>query len=525
MVKKKTLLVECEAEIAAGVKESLQKLGCRITPVEAGSEEALLSGKRKLTDLRLENKWFYIALHSIGDAVITTDTAACVTFMNAAAEILTGWREKEAVGKPIKEVFNIINEITGEAAKNPVDRVLREGVVVGLANDTVLVARDGSRCPIDDSGAPIKDDKGKMLGVVLVFRDVTERKRVEGALRRERDNAQKYLDIAEVMLVALNETGEITLINRKGCRILGYKEGELIGKNWFQACLPERIRGDVKSVFHELMEGKIEPVEYYENPVITKSGDERIIAFHNTNLEDETGKIMGTLSSGQDVTERNRKEKQIETALREKEVLLKEIHHRVKNNLQTISSLLSLQAKYIDDKRSLEVLENSRERVSAMALVHEKLYSSKDLSKIESREYICSLISHLFNVYIMKPGKVKIKREIEDIALDIETAIPLGLIINEFVSNTFKHAFPDERTGELMVKFAGIKDADYNFILVVSDNGVGLPQTQGIGKGGNFGMVIVNALVKQLHGVIEVDRDSGTTVTIKFKKLTYKKRI
>ena len=148
-----------------------------------------------------------------------------------------------------------------------------------------------------------------------LLQDVTERKRADEALRTGQSNAQKYLDIVEVMLAAVNEKGEITLINRKGCRVLGYKESELLGKNWFAVCLPEQISANVEAVFHELLAGNIEPLEYSENPVLTKSGEERVIAWHNSVLKDETGRIVGVLSSGEDITER----REMEEKLRESE--------------------------------------------------------------------------------------------------------------------------------------------------------------------------------------------------------------
>jgi len=258
--------------------------------------------------LRESHEWFSTTLASIGDAVIATDRSGNITFMNSIAQKLTGWSIDDAMGKSLEEIFNIINEKTRKKVENPVTRVLHEGIIVGLANHTVLITKDGNEVPIDDSGAPIRNEKGDIIGVVLVFHDITERREADKALRKERDKAQMYLDIAGVILVAINEKGEVTLINRKGCQVLGYSDEEIIEKNWFDTCLPKDQVETVKGVFNKLMLGELEPVEYFENSVITSRGDERIIAWHNTLLK-EGDKIVGTLSSGEDITERKQAEK------------------------------------------------------------------------------------------------------------------------------------------------------------------------------------------------------------------------
>jgi len=270
-------------------------------------------------------------LASIGDAVIATDVGGRITFMNAVAEELTGWALDEASRKPVMEVFNIINEHSRSAVENPVAKVLREGMVVGLANHTILVKKDGIEIPIDDSGAPIRDREGKTTGVVLVFRDITKRKQSEEELRRaqeelrgERDRIREYMNIAGVLLVVLDREGRVTLMNRKGNRLLGYEEGELLGKDWFTTCLPERTRDELAHVFKKLINGDLEKVESYENPVLTKQGEEKIIAWHNTVLRDEADNITGSLSSGEDITERRRAEEALRKAHNELEMRVKE---------------------------------------------------------------------------------------------------------------------------------------------------------------------------------------------------------
>lgn len=211
-------------------------------------------------------------------------------------------------------------------------------------------------------------------------------------------------------------------------------------------------------------------------------------------------------------------EEQIKDSLAEKEMLLKEIHHRVKNNLQVISSLLYLQSRYIKDDQALEIFKNSQKRVEAMALIHENLYKSKDLSKINFREYLSSLILSIYNSYHLHVGQVRLEIQVKDIILDINTSIPLGLVINELVSNSLKHAFPNGRKGRLRVNLEESKDKGYDFILTVEDNGIGFPAGRDLRDSNSLGMLIVNALVKQVHGTLDLDGTEGTRFTIKFKK-------
>jgi len=273
------------------------------------AEEALASREEELR----------ATLYSIGDAVISTDIEGRVVRMNPVAEQLTGWTKGEAAGQPLDEVFRTVSEETRRQVESPVAHVLREGMVVRLDHNTLLIAKDGKETPIDVSGAPILDPEGNVSGVVLVFQDQTDCKRAEEALRQERDRAKKYLELAGVMFVALDSKGEVTLINRKGCEILGCRQEEVLGKNWFDHFLPEKEKAKVKSVFRKLMSGKIKAAEYCENPAITKKGEQRFISWHNTVLRDGDGRVIGILSAGEDVTER----KQTLDALKDSEERLR----------------------------------------------------------------------------------------------------------------------------------------------------------------------------------------------------------
>ena len=213
------------------------------------------------------------------------------------------------------------------------------------------------------------------------------------------------------------------------------------------------------------------------------------------------------------ITARKQVEEQIKTSLKEKEVLLREIHHRVKNNMQVITSLLSLQESKIDDDKYSNLLQESKDRITAMTLVHEKLYQSESLANINFPEYISSLASTLFQAY-RTTGNIALKMDVEDVSIRIDSAIPCGLILNELISNSLKHAFPDEREGEIRIDFHA--DDDDNITLIVGNNGVEFPEDLDWKNTESLGLQLVNLLTEQLHGTIELDRSSGTAFEIRW---------
>ena len=336
------------------------------------------------------------------------------------------------------------------------------------------------------------------------------------SLKEERDRAQNYLDIAGVMLVAIDTDQKVVLINKKGCEILGYNEREIIGKNWFDNFLYADDKESVKGGFDQLMSGDIEYVEYVEKNIRNKNGQARFIAWHNTLLKDEEGNIIGTLSSGEDITEQKEAEKKIKASLEEKEVLLREIHHRVKNNMQVITSLLRLQFDKIKDQQYADMFQESQERIKSMALIHEKLYQSRDLTRIDFSEYIKSLINSLFRSYGIDTDRIVTKLNVEDVSLGLDHAIPCGLIINELVSNSIKYAFPQDREGKIEVALRSINEDELE--LTVSDNGTGIPEDLDIRNTDSLGLELVAILAEdQLEGKIYLDRTGGTTFRILFK--------
>lgn len=220
----------------------------------------------------------------------------------------------------------------------------------------------------------------------------------------------------------------------------------------------------------------------------------------------------------EEMEERSRAEEQVKKSLREKEALLKEIHHRVKNNLQIIQSMLNLQLPQIKDEKAIALFRESQNRVYSMALIHEKLYKSESLAMIDFYEYIKSLTDYLFLSYGAAGRSIRLKIFVKDISLDVDTTIPCALIINELVSNSLKHAFPASghtvETGEISIDLH--REPGNRFLLIVSDNGVGLPEGFEIEGSDSLGLKLVSVLVKQLGGAISIGKGRGTEFIISF---------
>ena len=238
-------------------------------------------------------------------------------------------------------------------------------------------------------------------------------------------------------------------------------------------------------------------------------------------LFDDENQYKGVVFSMTDIDSLKVAEENFRTSLEEKELLLRELHHRVKNNMQIISSLLSLQTQHIKDERDLKIFESSQNRVKTMSLIHDELYSSQDFSHINLSEYIQNLSKELLTSHIKDPGRVKLTVKVEEVRMELETAIPLGLLINEIVANSVNHAFPNDQKGEIIVELERDGDA---FILKMSDNGIGIPEDVNFKKAETLGFQLINNLVNQLDGQIEMHTNNGTIFTVKFKELEYKKR-
>ena len=248
---------------------------------------------------------FKTILENASEGILIVNSTGKIVITNRRIENLFGYSWEELIGKSVESLLpeslrDIHQEHRTYYIANPRTRPMGQGM------DLIARRKDGTEFPVEVSLSYIKADDD-LLTIAFVS-DISIRKHAEEELRRERERAQKYLDIADVLLVAIDDEGKITMINQKGCSILGYNEDELIGKNWFETCLPQKIRDRLKTLFLQIMKGDENSTEHFVNQVLTKSGEERLIAWHNSILKNENGNTIGTLSSGQDITE----QKQVE---------------------------------------------------------------------------------------------------------------------------------------------------------------------------------------------------------------------
>jgi two-component sensor histidine kinase len=286
----------------------------------------------------------------------------------------------------------------------------------------------------------------------------------------------------------------------------------------------EWVHPEDKHLLEEAMgrvfQGESTNIEYR---IVRPDGTIRWVCDRAFPIYDESGNIYRIAGICEDISDRKLTETRIQAALREKEVLLKEIHHRVKNNMQVISSLLELQAQYIEDEPTLVLFEESQTRIHSMALIHEQLYQSENLDRIDLPSYVENLVANLYQSFGCGNTSIEFNLNVDPIYLNIETAIPCGLIINELVSNCLKYAFTQSLAGEININFNEINPQQFH--LSIQDNGRGFPAGFDVENTETLGLRLVRMLTCQLDGNIVVDSECGTCYDITFVELNYRRRI
>jgi len=338
--------------------------------------------------------------------------------------------------------------------------------------------------------------------LIVTARDVTERVKVGEALRLSEEKYRFLFEGSPTLNLIIGLDGNIIDSNINSLKEFGYTREEVRGSNALEF-VALKDREFIAGLLVKSDRG--EDIPEIDAGIIAKDGSVRTILFSRGNVVlTEGDQPVSIVVTGIDITERKKDEELIKKALQEKEVLLKEIHHRVKNNLQIISSLLNLEAGKTQDERVFDIISTSQNRIKSMALIHEKLYQSKEFSRVDFPGYIRSLLDSLFLSYTNGSRSVYTELDLSPLFLDINTAIPLALIINELVSNSLEHAFPDGRKGIISIGLKAAGDGDYT--LSVADDGVGISDGLDLENTKTLGLQLVNMLTQQIGAVIEMDR-------------------
>jgi PAS domain S-box-containing protein len=359
---------------------------------------------------------------------------------------------------------------------------------------------------------------GLFIGSLLL---ANEERRCETKTKLK-ESELKYRSLFESLIdvsYQIDLEGKITIISPSVEQMLGYKADELIGRPIIDFYLTPSLRGAFLAQLHQ--DGF---VRNFQMPMIRKDGSIVTISTNARFISDSAGRHLGIEGVTRDITALKKAEEELKASLAEKETLLTELYHRTNNNMQLISSFLQLHASSIDDENADILVAGVGSRINAMSLVYEKLSRSKNLSRISAREYIADLFPLIERYSGSPPKKVAVELDIEEVALLIDTAIPLGLVINEIATNAFKHAFPADRKGIIRVAFA--REGPDSIRLAVSDDGVGFPPAFDPYTTASFGIqTTINLVRMQMHGEIDIVSSGGVSYGIIFKDKLYVERI
>ena len=485
-------------------------------PIRMVGTQSDITTRRNVENKLIESeKRFRSLIYNSTEIIRILDENGTIIFDSPSSVHILGYPEGSLVGK---NPIDYIHPDDQEKVKKDLKEVY-DNKNTGIPTEFRIRKADGTYLPVESTSQNLTDVPS-IAGIVVTTHPIKERKEMENALRDSEEKYKMLFESDPAYTILIDREGKILEINNAAVNFTGKTREDLINKRFIELGLfPEEDKAFQKELFSKVLAGqRMKPSQY---GVIDKNGIKRWVESQFIPLK-QNEKVYAVMVISTDVTEKKIATDKLKASVREKEILIQEIHHRVKNNMQIISSLLNLQSRYVEDEEAVDLLKESQNRVKSMAMIHEKLYQSADLTQINFVDYIQSLVSNLLYSYNIKSDHIKPILEVDDVNLNIETAVPCGLIISELVSNSLKYAFPDGMKGEI---FVSLKVVDEWYELTIRDNGIGLPDEFDLEKIDSLGLLLVTSLTEQIDGKITIKSIKGTEFKIRFKELEYNERI
>ncbi|MCC6231582.1 MAG: PAS domain S-box protein [Verrucomicrobiales bacterium] len=481
-----------------------------LTRAEASLRERTVELETAIGQLGESEETFRTLVEGSPQSVIMVDAEGKVVFINSQTERLFGYARAELVGQTVELLVPAAAGARHMASRMaymeaPVARPMSSG------RELMGVRKDGLEIPVEIGLSPLRL-KGRVF-ILCTIIDIRGRREAELALRESEARFRAVTETLPQLVWTSLPDGQCDYFGPQWIAYTGVSGDEQLKSGWMAQVHADDHGKAVGGWADAVSNGSPFDVEFR---LRRGDGAYRWFKTRAVPLYGDEGRILKWFGTSTDIDDLRRAEEQATASLQEKETLLKEIHHRVKNNMQLVSSLLQLQSDYITNPEALSVFREGQNRVRSMALIHERLYRAGSLSQIDLAEYVRSLVNMLMPAYSVNKGKVSVNIRAARVELGIDTAVPLGLILNELISNALKHAFPADREGSITIDLVAEPDSEVS--LLVGDDGVGLPSGFDWQSCTSLGLHLVKILAGQIDGQLEVRSEGGLKVSLRFRE-------
>jgi len=439
-------------------------------------------------------------LENAPEAIALYDPAGKLIQVNRAFHNFFGFSQEDIKkGQAQIAPNNLIKE------SNELLEKARAGQTVRI--ETTRVNKNGESLAVRIIASPIRKDN-KIIAIFIIWTDLTKLKNFEKKVQKIEERFRAIFEGSRDAIFIADENARFIEVNQAACELTGYSKEELL-KMSIPDLHEKRDLHAYKRYFHRIMKGES---ILSEAKILRKDGTKVNAEFSNKRILIDGIPYMHT--AARDITEWKKDKEKIKASLKEKSIMLQEIHHRVKNNLQIIISLMRIQARRAKHKETKQHLRTLQDRVFSMANAHEHFYRQPELDKINIATYIKGMVDHLCFLHNKSEKEIKIGLDLEEIYLALNKAIPFGMLLNEIVTNTLKHAFPGKKKGELSIRL--YRDGNKRIRLYVADNGVGIPESVDRNNPETMGLQLINDLTHQIGGEVKIKNDKGTKINIIF---------